>query len=271
MADCINRIEREYLLKNMTETRSPLLLVFPETMRNVKPDDYSITGDRLQICGFTGTLTQSVSVRVYFLHQKRGIYFDSLFSPLHEKSGEIDIPDALFLDEQAVANQRKVAIDLRFGEQTVALVSDELFLVSKTYTENIPPESAHEKISTIADVLKCRETEWIPAIRVYRLIEHMRADTAARKRFQEQNTLLFLDHCSMTVAVLRVICELIPADFEADAVVRIGERTVHGKVRMDAKLNITASLSVYKMKFETIHEEDKRFLFEQVYVTLYNC
>lgn len=265
MQTSLSRIEREYVLLNLTEQRPPLSLLIRHILYSIPEKTYTIVNGAIAIDGLTSVFREAVPVRVFFQHKKRGLVFQSTLIPVSGSEVSIEIDGDIGKDNPEAGSDLsgKLTIHLQdITHETVSISAYPLDLIL------VDPAVCLGKADVIGKLSAKAGLSNPGTLLSYRLFEYLDGLlTIVRKNAGNSHSghFFFIDHEYILVSVYALNLQTVGAGTVARLVIYYGKRYISVNAEIHGLVPVNASLTVVCLAIKEIQEEDKRFLFEKLY------
>jgi len=261
MRNSLGRIERDYVLEELKTACPPLVVQCGLFHLSIPAASYRCDGERLTFAD-DFSVGPRATVRVFFPHRERGLFFDSSALRLPGGAGwQVLIPNSIYKAASAPASDMSADIIGTGGITRCVPLADfapDLVVLN-------PETLAHRRsaIQKLCARLGLGAEADIAAYRVLELIEWLR--TEASSALATTGVFLYIDHRHLIVAVGNLLSDELPPD----AAVRL--RCAYRKRHFEASASIVGVLrlndvqTVIAFDLASLQEENKRLLFESVY------
>lgn len=279
MRQPLSRIEREYVVGEISLARPSFELAFGEGGSDVCVSEYFLRDD---VVTFRYSLPLSVeknaaikkNVRVRFLHKKRYMHF---FADIQIDSGTASfhitrdiVPD----DDEPVSE----------GDRLIATLSGRTFRCDGLPSIGDVPGSGtvpdtgtlsdDGRVAALAEKMGLSSHHQAARERLYLFVCDVRENSEVLPRLAGRGQCLFLDHTvALVVTYLGEADDTNPFSFDTDktasVLVEIGSRSIRFRSKILGCLRLTGLVSVVALDCGEAHEEDKRVLFERYYKKIY--
>ncbi len=274
MQSPLGRIESEHIARELAETLPSLRLQFGDSCSGVAQGSYAIAGGYLELISPVSGAFDGRSVRVHFSHQRSSVSFASVAEIDSRSRFRARIP-AEFSREEPRGASRDGARNLRsisfyLGQNALKAIPSRAFPlddISGTIEFTPAMDSRMRALSAACGFPSDR------FLMGYRLIEVLSVIRESEsEEFREGSArAFFLDHRFALIMVpddekgraRRAASSL--EDSLSPIEIAYPARTIHAKGAVRGILKVNEALSAVCLSLDEAHEEDRRFLFENLY------
>ena len=263
----LSRIEYEYVLETFMDCPPPLLLQTGTFFYAVTPQSYTIKQSRLYCTLPAEYIGKNVSV--FFEHKKRSIVFSSII--YHSKDGPyLQLPDIAYKYDEIVVPKAPPIIAQ--GHENFPLDSIIHTDVQLPAASDFLPSAYQIALQYVAEETQSINDHAFPLF-LYRLHEFERhVNHWTNHHIQSSLSILFIDSKLMLCGCKDSYAVTIGRRQSLQFILYFPHRTIRilkGR-SLFSHFIPKSNGAVLGFLFEDIFEEDKRFLYEQVYHEKYN-
>jgi hypothetical protein len=273
MPTLLSRIEREYILNTLEETLPSFSVLSGSHLSIIPGGSYACHSGRLNFplpITAGDTDNRPSTVRFFFFHKQRGMFFDINPDLIGGSIVSFDVPGEIFLDNgndgQAVTSILEITVgDRRY----TASLSGEFPLDSIM----VNPCLIQAKKNALEKIMRKAGIHDTASLVAYRLFEYL--DSLSRHKKVEaphESIVIFADH-QYVVASLYVLRDTLHAiekvrdmNFSLD----IGKRKIIADATLSGLIPVSENQAVVCLDISSAKEEDKRFLYERLYRQKYH-
>lgn len=274
MQSSLGRIESEHIARELAESLPSLRLQFGDSCAGVAQGSYAITGGFLELISPVGGAFDGRSVRVLFSHQRRSVSFSSVAEIDSRLRFRARIPAEFSRDEPRDPNfedSRSVrSLAFYFGQNALRAIPSPAFPLDDIGGAIDFTPAMEARIKALSNACGFPADRFLMGARLIEVLSAIRANES--ESFREGSPrVFFLDH--------RFALVMIPDDERGRArrVARESEdrtspieiaypaRTIRAKGAIRGILKVNECLSVVCLSLDDAHEEDRRFLYENLY------
>ncbi len=261
----LSRIEREYVVLNLEDQMPPLSLLAGATIYTIPGDAYSLKGETVSITGLFPCLALHDSVRVFFRHKQRAMFFDSRFTSANAETWCAQLPSSIFMEDSIHAggktNNIKIFLKDRIFESTVSaiypladiLVDPELCLLR---AESMQKVASRAGIDAEGSLVRYRLFEYLDGFRV---------DVKCERTYPETGDFIFADHQYVLVSVKKMEKAKTEKGIALPILISYEHRQISVDSAISGSIRVNADLTLLCLDIRKAQEEDKRFMYEKLY------
>lgn len=273
MPTLLSRIEREYILDTLEETLPSFSVLFGSHLSIIPEGSYACHSGRLNFplpitAGNTGN--RPSTVRFFFFHKQRGMFFDINPDLIGGSNVSFDVPGEIFLDNgnggQTVTRILEISVGARRYE---ASQSGEFPLDSIM----VNPCLIQAKKNALEKIMQKAGLHDAASLAAYRLFEYL--DSLSRHKNVEatqESIVIFADHQYVVASlyVLRDTLHAIEEIRDINLTLDIGKRKIIADATLSGMITVSGNRAVVCLDISSAMEEDKRFLYERLYRQQYH-
>ena len=255
----LGRIEREYVLQILESDRPSLSVLSGGNVFTVKSSGYTVSGETIAFSPVFDLPVQGSSVRIFFRHKKRGMYFNVDSVVCTPDSGSVLIPEDIYMEETESGGEGQGMVIVRFPSGDCSFPFSRDFPLAFALPD---PDLLHSRAGAIERLaVKAGVAGAGPYLpyRLYSYIDGFRHGTGA------SDIVLYIDHRFVMVSVRN------PRRFDPVSGQSVPLRIVHDLRtvtlvgRICGVLPVNDSVSVICLETRDVQPEDQRFLYERTW------
>ncbi len=261
MRNLLNRIEREYVLKIVSERLPALSLQIGHSVFIAPSASYGIEGDSVIL----GSSFPDGPVRVHFRHQLRMLHFDSAIVSNGSGVARVRIPDSIEKFGDDGRGRAECRLRIADCDPPFEVADTPLFPVTETFVD---PERVFALGQTPAEWAARAGVSLAAGVLSFRLADY--ADRLATgDPLAAGPAFLYADsEYTAFSAPAAVVAKFHASDAFSLSFLFLA-RTVSCPAKITGKVSLNADLSLICADVSSAQLEDKRFLHERLFRTLY--
>lgn len=266
MPRLLSRIEREYVLKHMTETLPSLTIRWGDMHLELAERSYAVDREAIHSVSPNGfdpvTITEGQPCDVRFFHRKRALSFTSIIS-VRDGSIGIAIPDDFYKSADREASGTTCRIKAWFPGLSIEFRDATAFPLDLEY---IDPEDASSSALGMRKVLGrlcvtvSDRNGGVVAHRLKEYFERVRTDDNPG---QWARTILYVDESAILVTIEDPA--LLPRSTDFGITIGYGARRIECVSRIAGTVPVTGGIALACLSYSDIKPEDRRFLHEKAH------
>jgi len=265
MQTSLSRIEREYVLLNLTEQRPPLSLLIRHILYSIPEKTYTIVNGAIAIDGLTSVFREALPVRVFFQHKKRGLVFQSTLIPVSGSEVSIEIDGDINKDNPEAGSDISGKLTIHLQDKTHETVSLSAFPLDLILVDPAVCLGKGDVIDKLSAKVGLNNPGTLLAYRLFEYLDGLLTGVRSTGSNPHSGHFFFIDHEYILVSVQALNLQTVAAGTAARLAISYGKRHISVNAEIHGLVPVNANLTVVCLAIKEIQEEDKRFLFEKLY------
>ena len=269
MQHSLSRIEREYVVQHLAEVLPALVLLSGNDFTNITAASYMCTHETIDLHGLNFRSSELFDVRVFFRHEKRGMYFDSQVKIDLKGSGDIPISPKIFLNDAPPAFKSDCTLILEDSGKAYSISTEDRYPLDSYFIDPEIYSSHHTSMKKLADRIGFDTSENNYSVAHYRLFEYLDGIRSDKTNQKIDGSLFYIDNKTVLLSLPENIFTSKRRDAEISVSFRCGKRTVKFNAGIKGFLPVNKMLRIVCLHIIDAQEEDKRFLYERLFKVKY--
>lgn len=265
----LSRIEREYVIQNLSEILPSLSLLCGQTLYLIQEKQYSITNGIL--CGIDSIseIQSGSTIRVFFRHKQRGMYFNCSYFTGNDGQYSISLDVEFFKDDFSINSDPPVKAVVTIQDQIY-----EAFSTSSLPLDSIivDPQVCHLRKESLQKII---ERAGIPpscSLLSYRLFDYLDGFRINHRSVTDRphfGQLIFIDSRFCFISLLSLRKPFPEVTSLVSLTVTYSKRYIFVEGVIQSCIPVNSSFTILVLDIGSAQKEDKRFLYEKLYKEKY--
>lgn len=269
MQHSLSRIEREYVVQHLAEVLPALVVLHGNDFDNIPALSYTCDAETIHVSGLYSERPERFDVRVFFRHEKRGMYFDSHVNADNKGQRSIYISPKIFLHEEEQKSKSDCSIAIECSGETYSASTDARYPLDVCFIDPELYAGHHTGMKKLADKIGFDVAMTNYSVASYRLFEYLDGFRAFPDDQKLSGSLFYIDNTSVLLAIPENSLVSRKRDIVLSVSFNCGKRNVRFTAALRGFLPVNKMLNIVYLHINDVQEEDKRFLYERLFKEKY--
>jgi hypothetical protein len=270
MPNLLNRIEREYVIGNLADTRPGLVLLRSERFFSVLAESYLVADEKIALDSSHGiSVASGTRLTVHFAHRGRSLFFETSVVPGAGEKWSLAIPQEIFKADDEGRTDPVCRLHILLSDPPWEMQDSGLYPVDAVFIDPSRFERLQRKALDLLPVLGLSAAEWKNTLLTYRLAEFSEGEEFRTAYAQKNHFLFYIDSRIVLLASPVGVFDRMRASDSLPVVLQYASRRIECPAKLAGKHQLDGDTVIIAVDVSAMQIEDKRFLHERLFRTLY--
>ena len=269
MQHSLSRIEREYVVQHLADVLPALVLLHGNDFDNIPALSYKCESETIIFPELVHERPGTFDIRVFFRHEKRGMYFDTHVKTDTKGQCVLSISPKIFFHEEEKKSKSDTTLTIDYSGQTYSASTDARYPVDVCFIDPELHARHHTGMKKLADKIGFDESMTNYSVASYRLFEYLDGFRSSPENQKLSGSLFYIDNTTVLLALPDNTVTPIKHDTMLSVSFNCGKRNIRFTAEMRGRLPVNKMLSIVYLHIKDAQEEDKRFLYERLFKDKY--